>query len=98
MMSKSGLAFCAAYLLVIAACLGLALSAGGDFKGQYVLLQLPIALQISAAFELGLGPALKGLSWPSAYVFLAGPTFLALYGWGWLITVARAKFWPMRAR
>lgn len=97
-MSKYGIAFCLVWLLVMPACFGMGITAGGDSKGQFVFAQLPIALQGSLAVSLGLGPTLEKLSWPAAYFFLSGPTFLVLYGLGWLITVARRALQPRRSR
>lgn len=88
-MSKFGLAFCLTYLLAILTCLGFALTADGDPKGQFVFAQIPIALQGSLAAALGFGPTLARLSWPEAYLYLAGPTFVLLYAVGWLITKVR---------
>lgn len=85
-MSKFSLAFCLTYLLAILTCLGFAMTADSDPKGQFVFAQIPIALQGSLAIGLGFGPALARLSWPEAYLYLAGPTFVLLYAAGWLIT------------
>ncbi|KQZ68323.1 hypothetical protein ASD55_14825 [Rhodanobacter sp. Root561] len=73
-MSKIGTALCLTYLLAILVCLGCAMAAHGDPKGQFVFAQIPIALQGSLAAGLGFGPALAGLSWPEAYLYLAGST------------------------
>ena len=74
-------------LLAILVCLGCAMAAHGDPKGQFVFAQIPIALQGSLAAGLGFGPALAGLSWPEAYLYLAGSTFVLLYAFGWLLTL-----------
>lgn len=84
-MSRYGLLFCAIYATVICICLALAFSAGGDFKGQFVFLQLPIALQGAALQFLGLGSLLATLSWVAAYVAIAIPTFGLLYFTGWFL-------------
>lgn len=91
-MSKIGTALCLTYLLAILVCLGFALTAHGDPKGQFVLMQIPIALQGSLAFALGFGPTLADLSWPEAYLYLAVPTFVLLYAVGWVITNVRKSF------
>lgn len=84
-MSRIGLGLCALYGVFIAACLCIAYFARGDFKGHFVLLQLPIALQGSLLVSLGLGPILTHLSWTGAYLFIGLPTFVVLYRLGWLI-------------
>lgn len=91
-MSKFGIAFCLTYLLAIVVCVGFTLTANGDPKGQFVVAQIPIALQGSLAVGLGFGPAMAKLSWPEAYLYLAGPTFVLLYVAGWLITTIRRGF------
>lgn len=90
-MNRFGVALCAAYLLVILACLGLAAGVEGDSKGRFVFLQLPIALQGSIACTMGLGPVLRDLSWVGAYLLMAGSTFMLLYGVGWLVTPMRSS-------
>ena len=84
-MSRVGLFFCAIYATAICICLALAFSAGGDFKGQFVFLQLPIALHGGALQFLGLGSLLAKLSWVAAYVVIAIPTFGLLYFAGWFL-------------
>lgn len=91
-MSKFGIAFCLTYLLVIVVCVGFALTAHDDPKGQFVFAQIPIAVQGSLAVGLGFGPTLARLSWPEAYLYLAGPTFVLLYVAGWLITATVRSF------
>ena len=88
-MSRIGLIFCGVYAAIILGCVALSLSAGGDPKGQFVFMQLPIALQGSLAQQLGLGSQLAGLSWFWAYALFGIPTFALLYAVGWLITRAR---------
>lgn len=95
-MSKFGLALCLTYLLAILVCLGFALTTYGDPKGQFVFAQVPIVLQGSLATALGFGPALAGLSWSEAYLYLAGPAFVLLYVVGWLITTVRRAFFIWR--
>jgi hypothetical protein len=84
-MSRVGLFFCAIYATAICICLALAFSAGGDLKGQFVFLQLPIALQGGALQFLGLGSLLANLSWVAAYAVIAIPTFGLLYFTGWFL-------------
>ncbi|WBS04730.1 hypothetical protein OU994_10835 [Pseudoduganella sp. SL102] len=53
----------------------------GDPKGSYVLLQLPIALQL-AALPDSLLQRMGGMSWTMAYLAIWPPTVLALYALG----------------
>lgn len=82
--NRTGLVFCALYATATCACFAMAFSSS-DFKGRFVFLQLPIALQHSALSALGFGPLLTNLSWVAAYVVIAIPTFGLLYVSGWLI-------------
>lgn len=84
-MSRIGKILCLIYALIIIGCFAVAYSADGDFKGQYVLLQLPLALQMAGINAIGLSPQLQNLSWVGAYVLLGLPTFLFLYFVGWVI-------------
>jgi hypothetical protein len=90
-MSRLGLFLCALYAATIATCLAFAYDAGSDFKGQYVFLQLPIALQMSLLQELGIASQLRHISWATAYLLLGLPTFALLYIAGWLIDRCRSN-------
>ncbi len=82
MKSKVGIGLCIVYALIIAVCvIG---AQGADNKGAFVLMQLPIG------FQMGIVPSflshmLENLTWLSAYVLFATPTFLLLYFFGWLV-------------
>ena len=86
-MSRGGFVLCVMYAAVIVLCFVMALLAKGDFKGWFVMLQLPIALQAAALESVGLGLLLEleHLSWVSAYFVIGLPTFALLYAMGWLI-------------
>jgi len=84
-MSRIGKTLCLTYALIIAICIAFSYSADGDFKGQYVFLQLPIVIQMAGIDAIGLSPKLQNLSWVSAYGALCLPTFLFLYFVGWAI-------------
>lgn len=77
--SLTGLALCLPYAAAIALCLWGAHDAGGDDKGRFVLLQLPIALQSAALHALGLSRWLHGMSWTIAYLLLVPPMFAGGY-------------------
>lgn len=80
-MSKTGLWLCAGYVLLIAACVAYAFSLD-EAKGRHVILQLPIVLQAALADALGMSGRLFTMSWPIAYLVLASPVLLLLYGAG----------------
>lgn len=91
-MSRLGLLLAGIYISLIVFCLTLAYSAGNDYKGQYVMMQLPIALQISLLYELGLSDMLRNLSWFSVYLLLAVPTCVVLYGIGFFMeTISKLR-------
>ena len=82
-MSRVGLFLCALYAAVIVTCF--AFDHGAGIKGQYVLLQLPIALQSSLLQEVGLTSHFEHISWTAAYLLFGLPTITLLYYAGWLI-------------
>ncbi|MBI3222422.1 MAG: hypothetical protein HYZ46_04990 [Nitrosomonadales bacterium] len=84
-MSRIGLVLCVLYVLIIAACFTMAFSSGTDLKGQFVFMQLPIAIQGALLQALGLGSFLGQLSWVLAYMLIVPSTFVLLYFAGWLI-------------
>ena len=82
MKSKFGIGLCVVYALIIAVCVFSA--QGADNKGAFVLLQLPIALQM-AIVPKSLYSTLENLSWLRAYLLFGTPTFLILYLFGWFL-------------
>jgi hypothetical protein len=84
-MSRIGKILCLIYALIIAVCFALAYYPGGDLKGQFVFLQLPIATQMAGIAAIGLSKKLENLSWVGAYAIFGVPTFLFLYFIGWAI-------------
>jgi hypothetical protein len=76
-LSKLGVAFALFYVLPTLVCVAWSL-APGDSKGSFVLLQLPVALQLAALHEMGFGE-LSSMSWVEAYIFLATPVVVILY-------------------
>lgn len=84
-LSRLGTAFALLYLLPTLACMVMALSSASDPKGYFVLLQLPIALQMAALSALGMADSFRDISWVEGYLLLGLPVVLALYGLGrWL--------------
>ena len=80
--SKVGIGLCSVYALIITVCLASAY--GADNKGEFVLLQLPIAFQMLLVPKF-LYPSLQNISWLNAYIVFAVPTFLLLYFFGWYL-------------
>lgn len=81
--SRMGLSLMGTYAFVTAMAIGCALwaSASGDPKGYFVLLQLPVALQLAAMPE-GLLRQLGEISWVMIYLTIWPLTALALYTLG----------------
>jgi hypothetical protein len=82
MKSKLGIGLCLVYACIIAICLFMAY--GADSKGEFVLMQLPISLQM-ALIPKSLYPMLANVSWLNAYLLFATPTFALLYFLGWFV-------------
>ena len=83
--SKIGIALVLVYVLITAICLVMLYSID-DFKGQYIFLQLPIALQMAVVHTLGLDQYLKPINWFGAYIMLWLPTIFFLYFMGWTLS------------
>jgi hypothetical protein len=60
-----------------------------DTKGKFILVQLPIALQLALAFRWA--EALDGLSWTEGYLLFGLPVVALLYLTGWAIDAMRAS-------
>ena len=63
----------------------MAYSADGDYKGEFVFLQLPIVFQMAGLDALGLSHFLRDISWTGAYFLIGIPTFMFLYFLGFFI-------------
>jgi hypothetical protein len=87
-MSKIGLAFCLVYVALAGLCIWASLDSAGDPKGSFVLLQLPLVLQLGLLDWLGLSSLLRGASWPVAYSAIGSLTLAVLYLSGWLVSRA----------
>src|SRR5262245_39017267 len=83
-MSRTGIAFCAVYVLLTIASVAWGLSVD-DPKGRFVLLPLPLAFKSAGLHEIGVLPYLEGLSWTAAYLLLVPPTLVVLYFAGALV-------------
>ncbi|CAB3634349.1 MAG: hypothetical protein J0I68_26005 [Achromobacter sp.] len=97
--SWTGIVFAALYLAIVILCIAGALSADGDDKGRFVLLQLPLALQLALLHELNLDRLLGELSWVGGYLLIGLPTLALFYfaGWG-LEKLVRAAFRPIASQ
>lgn len=80
-LSKLGVVLALIYMFICVFFVFNGLSADDD-KGKFVLLQLPIALQMAIVDSLGGGWLLDKLSWITAYVSLGGATMVFLYSIG----------------
>lgn len=84
-MSKTGLGFCILYLALTALFVWGSHNAGGDTKGAFVLLQLPLTFQLGFIDWLGLAQVTEGWSWGVSYAVIVPLTLLFLYCAGWAI-------------
>ncbi|MFY3680982.1 hypothetical protein [Achromobacter xylosoxidans] len=97
--SWTGIVFAALYLAIVILCIAGALSADGDDKGRFVLLQLPLALQLALLHELNLDRQLGELSWVGGYLLIGLPTLALFYAVGWgLEKLVRAAFRPIASQ
>lgn len=74
-----GLVLAMLYVIITAFLLWGAWDAGADDKGRYVLLQLPLALQMALLDTLGLMGWFSGISWWLAYFIFVPATCVGLY-------------------
>ena len=72
-----------------------ALSSEGDPKGHFVLLQLPIALQLAVVDSLGLATYLEEWSFPVAYSVFVPTACIFLYASGVAVTHVWARSRPL---
>lgn len=82
-----GLCLSVLYAAATAACWLMAFASNADPKGNFVLKQISIALQLALIDWLGFQSSIRGLSWFAAYAILFPATILVLYGAGWLVTL-----------
>ncbi|MGB3433450.1 hypothetical protein [Achromobacter sp.] len=98
-LSWTGIVFAALYLAIVILCVAGALSADGDDKGRFVLLQLPLAPQLALLHELNLDRLLGDLSWVGGYLLIGLPTLALFYFAGWILEqLVRAAFRPFAGR
>ena len=83
--SKIGIGLVLVYVLITAICLVMLYSTD-DFKGQYIFLQLPIALQMGVVHTLDLNQYLRSINWFGTYIILWLPTIFFLYCMGWTLS------------
>lgn len=85
-MSKIGLGFCILYLAFTALFVWGSHNAGGDAKGAFVFLQLPLTFQLGFIDWIGLDRVTEGWSWGVSYAVIVPLTLLFLYYVGWAIS------------
>lgn len=90
-LSRFGVTLAGVYFLAAAFCVCYSIANKADSKGSYVLMQLPIAIQGSWLHQMGATSFLRTLSWPEAYLVIAAPTMLVLYGIGHLFGAALTR-------
>ena len=56
-----------------------------DPKSKFVILQLPLALQMAGLHEIGLLKYITNISWTMAYIIIGIPTFLLFYLIGYFV-------------
>lgn len=83
-LSSVGIVLAGLYILICIVFVTMALTIG-DPKSKFVLLQIPIVLQLSLFSEFGLSHILRGISWFWAYILCGVPIVIVLYGIGHLI-------------
>lgn len=77
--SKTGAALVLVYAVITVGCFIASFVTQGDPKGSFVLLQLPITLQIGPFQALGQGKFVASLGWVASYVIFGIPTIFGLY-------------------
>lgn len=88
-LNRLGLILSATYLALTLLLVWAALHSEGDPKGHFVLLQLPIALQLAVIELLGLATYMRGWSFPVAYTVFVPAACIVLYASG----VALSHVW-----
>jgi hypothetical protein len=85
-LNRLGLILSVVYLALTLFLVWAALRTEGDLKGQFILLQLPIALQLAVLDLLGLAAHMHQWSFPVAYSVLVPAACFALYISGIAVT------------
>ena len=88
--SKVGLVLAFIYFLIVMICVIWA-NTLLDSKSNFVILQLPLALQMAGLHEIGLLKYFAGISWTMAYVLIGIPTLLWFYFIGYFIEKVFSK-------
>lgn len=81
--TKTGVLLCSLYLIASIGCVIWAQFIN-DPKGKYVVLQMPVVLQLGLLLALDATHLLRNMSWPLVYFVLGVPMF------GFLILVGRS--------
>lgn len=83
--SVFGTVLCLLYVAVTALCVWAASDAGGDPKGHFVLLQLPLTAQLAVLDALGADAWLTNMPWVTGYSLLVPPFLAVLYLFGYAV-------------
>ena len=76
--NKIGLIVASIYFIIVVACIVWAVLID-DPKGKFVILQLPLTLQMAGLDEIGILKYLPHISWASAYLLIGVPTLWFFY-------------------
>lgn len=88
--TKTGIVLAIIYILGLIVC-AIWAQFISDPKGQFVILQLPVALQHAALLSVGSNSLLSDMSWPVIYFVLGVPMVVALILLGCIIELALSK-------
>ena len=88
--SKVGLVLSLIYFLIV---MGFVVWANTliDPKSKFVILQLPLALQMAGLHEIGVLKYFTDISWTMAYIMIGIPTLLLFYFIGYFIEKVFSK-------
>jgi hypothetical protein len=79
-MNKIGGSLCFLYLMTSIVCILLAFNVHGDFKGEFILLQLPIAMQLALLDSIGMRSLILHLPSTVTYFFIVfSPHYVFIY-------------------
>lgn len=77
-LNNVGLIVASVYFFIVVVCVVWAVLID-DQKGKFVILQLPLALQMAGLDSMGVLKYLPSMSWAMAYLFIGIPTLWFFY-------------------
>lgn len=83
-LNKAGLIVASVYFFIVVACIVWAVLID-DPKGKFVILQLPLALQMAGLDSIGVLKYLPAMSWTMVYLFIGVPTLWFFYLMGYYV-------------